>query len=137
MSTSLCRVFVYGTLKRGQCRERSWPHEPVCVDYAVIRADLYDLGAYPGIVPGDGLVRGELWQLRPEHMRQTLSVLDEVEGFEQQEDDLFVRRVVSCMLEDGEALSAWTYYYARVTELRDADRIPSNERGWSSWPESD
>lgn len=130
----LCRFFVYGTLKRGQCREKCWPHPPLRVDLAVIRATLYDLGAYPGIVPGDGLVRGELWELRPEHLPETMRVLDEVEGFAQRDDDLFERRQVNCTLDDGREIQAWTYYYARVAVLREVARIRSGVSGWSNWP---
>jgi gamma-glutamylcyclotransferase (GGCT)/AIG2-like uncharacterized protein YtfP len=132
--TDLCRFFVYGTLKRGQCREKCWPHPPLRVDPAVIRATLYDLGAYPGIVPGDGLARGEVWELRSEHLPATLRVLDSVEGFAERDDDLFVRRVVECTLDDGRTIDAWAYYYARVGALREADRLGEGVRGWSNWP---
>jgi gamma-glutamylcyclotransferase (GGCT)/AIG2-like uncharacterized protein YtfP len=133
----LCRFFVYGTLKRGQCREKCWPYRPLRVEPAVIRATLYDMGAYPGIVPGDGLVRGEVWELRHEHLPATLRVLDSVEGFAERDDDLFVRRVVECRLDDGRTIEAWAYYYARVAAVREADRLGDGVRGWSSWPATD
>lgn len=114
---NLCRLFVYGTLKRGQCRERCWPHPPLRVDPAVIGATLIELGDYPGVIAGDGLVRGELWELRPEDMQQTLRVLDEVEGYAGHGDDLFVRRIVHCTLEDGRQLTAWAYFYNRLDDL--------------------
>jgi gamma-glutamylcyclotransferase (GGCT)/AIG2-like uncharacterized protein YtfP len=134
MNASGNHLFVYGTLMRGQCREKCWPYPPLRVDPAMIRATLYDLGAYPAIADGTGLVRGEVWELRPEHMTETLRVLDRVEGFAQRDDDLFVRRVVDCKLDDGRELQAWTYYYARLAELSEKDRIPSGPNGWSSWP---
>lgn len=48
-------LFVYGTLKRGQCRETMWPRPPVSVRPAFIRGRLYDLGPYPAIWCGDCL----------------------------------------------------------------------------------
>jgi len=89
----------------------------VRVDPAVIRATLIDLGDYPGVIAGDGLVRGELRELRPEDMQQTLRVLDEVEGYGGHGDDLFVRRIVHCTLEDGRQHTAWAYFYNRFDEL--------------------
>jgi gamma-glutamylcyclotransferase (GGCT)/AIG2-like uncharacterized protein YtfP len=125
--------FVYGTLMRGQCREKCWPHPPMRVEAAVIQAALYDLHDYPAIAKGTGVVRGEVWELRPEHMAETLRVLDEVEGFAQREDDLFVRRMVYCKLDDGRELQAWAYYYARRAKLREKDHIPGGPTGWSGW----
>src|SRR5687767_9038822 len=109
---SIHRIFVYGTLQRGECRERCWPHAPLRIDEAVIRAALYDLGPYPAIGPGDELVRGELWEIAPDQLEETLRVLDEVEGYTQLGHDLYVRRLVACQLGDGRELSAWTYYFA-------------------------
>ena len=125
--------FVYGTLMRGQCREKCWPHAPVCVEPALIRATLYDLGDYPAIAEGPGLVRGEVWELHREHMAETFRVLDEIEGFAQQEDDLFLRRMVDCKLGDGRELQAWAYYYARPAKLSEKDRIADGPTGASSW----
>ena len=44
MSTCCHNVFVYGTLMRGELRERCWPHQPLCVIPACVRGLLYDLG---------------------------------------------------------------------------------------------
>jgi len=126
-------IFVYGTLMRGQCREKCWPHPPLRVAEGVIRARLYDLGAYPAIVEGDDLVRGEVWEMRPEHVEQTLETLDEVEGHAKLSDDLYVRRLVRCQLDEGKDVSAWTYFYALPLQLDEARRIPTGKSGWSCW----
>jgi len=73
--------FVYGTLKRGECRESCWPASPLRVQAAWIRGSLVDLGSYPGLVPGDDWVRGELWQIDATDEAQTLEVLDAIEGY--------------------------------------------------------
>lgn len=130
----LRHLFVYGTLMRGQCRARHWPLPPVRIDPATIRAALYDLGAYPGIAEGNELVRGEVWELRPEDMAGTLRVLDAVEGHAKRDDDLYVRRAVRCHLYDGQEVFAWTYFYARPAELSESRRMPAGPGGWSCWP---
>jgi gamma-glutamylcyclotransferase (GGCT)/AIG2-like uncharacterized protein YtfP len=126
-------LFAYGTLMRGQSRERYWPHAPVRIDRAVIRAALYDLGPYPAIGPGDDLVRGEVWQIRPDQIVDTLGALDEVEGFAGSEDDLYVRRLVHSQLDDGRRLLAWTYYYANLPQLNESRRIAVGPHGWCDW----
>jgi gamma-glutamylcyclotransferase (GGCT)/AIG2-like uncharacterized protein YtfP len=64
-------LFVYGTLKRGESREKKWPFPPVKVLPATTRAALYDLGPYPAIGPGDDTIVGELWFLREEDVAET------------------------------------------------------------------
>jgi gamma-glutamylcyclotransferase (GGCT)/AIG2-like uncharacterized protein YtfP len=118
-------VFVYGTLMRGECRQRCWPHEPVRVDQAAIRAALYDLGPYPAIGPGDEPVPGELWEIAPEDLEETLRVLDRVEGYGELGQDLYVRRLVTCETSDGRRVPAWTYYFGDESRLAAAPRIPS------------
>ncbi len=45
--------------------------------YAFLHANLYDLGPYPAIGPGHGKVYGEIYEVN----EQTLSILDQIEGF--------------------------------------------------------
>lgn len=104
------RVFVYGTLKRG---ERNYP----LVEKRVVKVlpgyvegyRLFHLAEgpgrpypYPGMVPGEGRVYGEVLFL-PE---EALSLLDELE-----EEGVEYRRV-RVPVETGEGpLLAWTYLY--------------------------
>jgi gamma-glutamylcyclotransferase (GGCT)/AIG2-like uncharacterized protein YtfP len=69
-------VFVYGTLKRGQVRERSWPRQPLAVEPAWTLGRLFDLGPYPGLLAGTDRVLGELWRFAAEDLPETLRVLD-------------------------------------------------------------
>jgi gamma-glutamylcyclotransferase (GGCT)/AIG2-like uncharacterized protein YtfP len=128
-------IFVYGTLQRGQCRERCWPHPPLRVDAATIHAALYDLGPYPAIGPGDDVVRGEVWEISAEHLAATLQALDDVEGYSQLGDDLYVRRLVQCRLEDGREIAAWTYYYGNASRLAQHQLVPPNSAGEVLWRE--
>ncbi len=137
MAAEVSYVFVYGTLKRGQIRERMWPRPPVRVFNATTRGTLFDLGEYPAMTAGTDLIEGEVWQLAAEDMEATLHVLDQIEDYRDAPDDLYKRVVVECEL-DGEetgevkeSVKAFTYHYAAA--LRDAWRIPTIS-GRCSWP---
>ncbi len=125
-------IFVYGTLQRGECRETCWPHSPDRVVRATTKAALYDLGAYPGIVPGTDTVQGELWFVATEHLADTLQVLDAVEGYQPgQGNSLYTREVVTCHDGMGQPQRAYTYIYARP--LANHRRIAADAQGQCRW----
>ncbi|WP_022799053.1 gamma-glutamylcyclotransferase family protein [Thermus islandicus] len=115
------RVFVYGTLKRGQ------RNHPLVVPYlhrvlpgSVAGFRLYHLGAgerrpyaYPAMVPGEGRVYGEVLFLSP----QALPLLDALE-----EEGVEYRRVRVWVETPEGRLSAWTYLY--LAELEGARPLP-------------
>lgn len=111
--------FVYGTLKRGECREGCWPIAPRVVLPAYVRGQLYDLGPYPGLLgesandDGDW-VRGELWQVEGEAaVVRTLEVLDAIEGYRAKEDA-------------GEYLRKQVFAYVRPQGARSSSGNPSH-----------
>ncbi len=99
-ATMITDLFVYGTLKRGECRESMWPRKPICIREGFILARLYDLGPYPAIrveesgdPDDDSLrvdkldwVRGELWSFSLEDVAPTITILDEIEQTNQHGD---------------------------------------------------
>lgn len=127
-------VFVYGTLKRGECRAKFWPHQPIAVESATIRGRLYDLGPYPALGPGDDTIRGEAWRLAAEHMLETLRILDEVEGATQLGSAYYRRIIVTCNTDDGASLQAFAYEFADLSRLRAAQIISPNQHRECSWP---
>jgi gamma-glutamylcyclotransferase (GGCT)/AIG2-like uncharacterized protein YtfP len=110
-------LFVYGTLKRGHCREGllgETRHEP-----ATIRGELIDLGAYPGLRAGSTMVHGELHRPRSGQLPSLLDRLDPVEDFEgwhAVDRSMYHRAIVQAETTSGPQL-AWTYRY-RGTEER-------------------
>jgi gamma-glutamylcyclotransferase (GGCT)/AIG2-like uncharacterized protein YtfP len=126
-------VFVYGTLKRGEFRERCWPRPPISIELATTGGALYDLGPYPALVAGDDTVAGELWQIAPDDIEETLVALDRVEGFAGTSDDLYRRVIVECQTAAG-STRAWTYQLASVAALHTARRILPNDRRLCVWP---
>lgn len=127
-------IFVYGTLQRGEERAHHWPHAPLSIVMAEIRAELWHLGTYPAIIAGNDRVVGELWQLRPNEMERTLAVLDEVECYGQEGVDLYVRRAVECLTQTGEKIAAYTYYLADEAAARSCQYIGPGKDGLCRWP---
>jgi gamma-glutamylcyclotransferase (GGCT)/AIG2-like uncharacterized protein YtfP len=130
--TDPCAVFVYGTLKRGQSREKCWPRKPVSIEAATLRGALFDLGPYPGLAEGKDWVAGELWQFTTNDMSVTLAALDEIEGYRSREDDEYRRVIIECTV-DRKSVAAWAYRYARSAALTTARRIRPNPQGICQW----
>ncbi len=112
-------VFVYGTLKRGFCLHK-YLHGSRFVGEALLEGfKMYDLGSYPGIIPGQGLVWGEVYQVPP----GVLALLDEIED----EGEEYERRLVWVRLKGGGALEAFVYVYK--DDVSGAQEVPSGK--WS------
>ena len=126
-------IFVYGTLQRGQVRERSWPRPPISIESATAGGALYDLGEYPALVPGDDTVGGELWHIAASDIAVTLAALDRVEGYAKGPDDLYRRVIVVCQAASGGSVPAWTYQLAQIDLLQSARRIVPNQGGVCIW----
>lgn len=102
------RVAVYGTLMQGQGGQElaGVAGGMTYLGPCQLRGDLYDLGEYPGLVEGDGWIRGEVFSLRD---RSVLQRLDAYEGcVEGNPSSLFIRRSVHVA---GHEESCWVYYY--------------------------
>lgn len=83
-----CHLFVYGTLRSNQ------PNAPrlggaTPLGWATVSGKLLDLGDYPGLIEGEGVVIGELFLLPS----AALERIDDLEGFDplDPESSLFVR----------------------------------------------
>jgi len=72
-------VFVYGTLRIGQCNDINLKTPtPSFVGMAKVKGQLYSRGWYPGLrLGGDQWVEGEVYGISPELLLQ-LDVLEEV-----------------------------------------------------------
>lgn len=110
-------VFVYGTLRPGDIgyAEVGLDGRVEHLGPAQVAGTLYDLGDYPGAIPGEGgLIRGELLLPLDGHV---LSLLDEYEIYDpadpKSSEFLRLRGVTV-----GDGLSVWIYAYNRsVTDV--------------------
>ncbi len=133
MSQEHLPIFVYGTLKRGEVRERMWPRQATMIELATTRGRLFDLGPYPALCDGDDLIAGELWHVNAEHLAVTLDALDEIECYGKDDVDLYVRRIVECRTSDGHVRRAYTYFFADPSLLKDRQRMMPNAAGVCLW----
>lgn len=134
---SIDAVFVYGTLKRGQCRESDWPADPLAVTECWIRGDLHGRDDYPALVPGECRVVGELWIHKAESMPLVLDVLDAIEGTHGNASlDLYHRHVVDVFSNQGQLIRrAYTYFYNRDPLPARFAAVPIID-GVQTWPRS-
>ena len=117
-------LFVYGTLMSGQNRfnqlepyVRSWTK-------GWTKGQLHHLGSFPGLKLGEGVVHGELIEMRD--VEQCLERTDQIEGFRGfgHQDSFYERTIVQVQTEQG-LVWAWTYVYAQDV---DADSIIEDGR---------
>ena len=117
------RVFVYGTLLTGESNHDHYLKDEWLEGKAVISGyDMYDLGAYPGIVEGKGRVKGELYRVG----KEVLKNLDRLEG----EGSLYIRRSELVTKENGEAIAAFVYVYNNSIE--GMEWIPEADQPYSA-----
>lgn len=116
-------LFVYGSLRR----DGAGSHHPLLsrarfAGAATVGGVLYQVDWYPGLVPnGEGIVRGELYELPLPDVDRMLRSLDDYEG------GGFVRRKVGATLDGAAPLDAWTYTY--VGPVHALERIASGDFG--------
>lgn len=113
------QLFVYGSLLRGMSLSF---HLKGCrfIGPAWVHADLFFLGFYPGIISGEQVVFGELYDV-PDRI---LPGIDEVEEFyeDNSEASLYLRKpIIATRFADGAKVEAFAYYYNR--ENSDKPRI--------------
>lgn len=109
-ATNTDYVAVYGSLRKGLALEDTPPElSDMLIDRGpcLIRGSLYDLGDYPGLKPGDGTVKGELYEICDP---KALKLLDEYERYDalKPESSLYLRRCVRLI---EPACDSWTYVF--------------------------
>lgn len=136
---NLNHVFVYGTLKRGECRERCWPLPPYAVQSAWTLGELFDTGPYPALLLGSDCVAGELWSYRTADISHVQDALDIVEGTNQPGvPNQYDRVPITAYLLDGTPVLAEVYVYAMREDIPTFVRIPPwliwQQEQYAAWP---
>ena len=102
------RVFVYGTLRKGDCRFGIPSLVGVLHEEAELKGfDMLSInGSFPGLVSGEGTVKGEV------HVFETFAELDRIEGFSEDRlgQSLYLRETVTVSTPEGN-MEASTYVF--------------------------
>ena len=124
MDDMTTNLFVYGTLMPGETNYRQI--EDLVIDHkkGTIEGDLVDLGAFPSLLPGDGIVKGVMLQMDA----QALKTTDNIEGYHpERRHSLYVRKEVSVRFEGGQEAVAWTYFFGSQESISDCPRLVIGE----------
>jgi gamma-glutamylcyclotransferase (GGCT)/AIG2-like uncharacterized protein YtfP len=115
-------LFIYGTLLPGLRLER----EMTGAEYlgaAQVRGDLYDIGTYPGLVAGAGLVSGEIYRVSTEHLLRLDSVEEVVAN--NPAASLYWRERIKVEKGAYTGESVWVYRYNKPTDR--LKRVPDGD----------
>ena len=129
-------VFVYGTLKRGQCRENLWPAKPLSVRQASVAGELYDRDDYPAMKRGDDRILGEIWEFDSSTIQRVVETLDQIECTQgNSPDDLYHRHQLDATChKTGEQIRCVAYFYVRNPVDDGFVKLDPDENGHVQWP---
>jgi gamma-glutamylcyclotransferase (GGCT)/AIG2-like uncharacterized protein YtfP len=119
-------LFVYGTLRGdlGHHAAALLARRAYAVGPGRLRGRLYDLGEYPAAVPSPDpahRVRGLVYRMEVGLSEVLLADLDRYEGA------AYRRELARVVLDDGQSVLAWVYFYARTPPP--GSTIPSGDYG--------
>jgi len=100
-------VFVYGTLKKGQCREQSMNEISLGSKDEKVTAKMYNIGEFPAITLEKGEVLGEIHRVKKE--QESLESLDQIEGFVGYDKSSLYNRI---LINSSQGM-CWTYVWNR------------------------
>lgn len=106
------KFFVYGTLKDGGHFASDFDEFREKTEVAELKGyDLFNLGWFPGIIPGNGKVVGELHEYK--NHDEVQEKMDRIEGYNpnNEEDSLYLRKEASVTTESGEKTDATIYVF--------------------------
>jgi len=113
-------VFVYGTLMRWQSNHSAVEHLLDRAQAATVTGfDLFDLGWFPGMKKGIGVVHGEMLTFTGDNADEALRVMDRIEGVPR-----LYRRVKTQVRVGDETHEAYTYLINNATRC---PRIPDGK----------
>lgn len=102
--------FVYGTLKVGGVFAERFNTYRLSSEKATLHdMSLYNLGWFPGILPGTGSVIGEVHEYKDPDI--VLRHMDRIEGYSGNKNDLFTRECRTVITEAGKEIEAVVYIY--------------------------
>lgn len=101
------------------------------VGTCLLPGDLYDHGPFPAMVKGETQTHAVLWRVvdeRPIAMKALLFEFDRIESYYADDPimSLYLREPVEAILDTGETVVTWTYYWnTRALGLHSLTRVES------------
>lgn len=116
-------LFVYGTLRPclAGLEQQRLIAELAVAGPATVPGVLYDIGPYPALVDGRGIVYGDLLIIATDGQLALLDAYEETGG----DNPLYQRELTVATRPDGTSVAAWTYCYRQ--SLHNAVVIPSGD----------
>lgn len=108
------RVFVYGTLMRGETNNHYMQNSNFIVRTTIEGYQMYDVGWYPAIIKGNNRVPGELYEVPAEDM----PLIDMLEG----EGQLYAKKTIKITDINGNISFAFVYVY--LLDCSELEKIP-------------
>jgi len=109
-------VFVYGTLKKNKGANHFLSNAKFLGEGVIQGYEMYIVSYFPGIVKGNGKVRGEVYEVDEE----ILEMLDEYEGVPY----LYERIKETVKLDNGKEIEAYLYLYKG--DISSLEKAPTN-----------
>jgi len=106
-------LFIYGTLMPG-LRLEAEMHGARFVGAAQVPGRLVDVGRYPGLLPGEGLVTGEVYEVDDAHLAR-LDVVEDMEPGDRAASQYW-REVVTVVGGPLQGQPVQTYVYNRLAD---------------------
>ncbi len=120
MSDIAINLFVYGTLMPGETNFSQIEDLVISKTSGTIDGVLVDCGAYPALIPGEGIVKGIL--LKVSH--EAIAITDQIEGcMSDRKRSLYLREEITVRTGDNHLITAWTYLYAKPESLANHPRL--------------
>ena len=130
------KIFVYGSLRSDMFNyERLLKGKVSKVYKGEIRGNLFHLDnkGYPAVIPGDGIIKGEIMELKD--FKKSLIELDDLENYTEDNNINceYLRKEVVVILEDGSKQNAYYYEYNPKAKINSEDKLITVPSG--NWKE--
>lgn len=134
----LIRVFVYGTLKPGECNyDRYCNGKVITAQEAIAHGQLFHLSrrGYPGMIAGEGTVRGVVLSFQDPNLLKTLDVLEDYDPNRSAEANEYNRQQIEVFNAAGESMGLVWAYIMRPQRVIRLGGVFLPEGVWNSKPQ--
>jgi gamma-glutamylcyclotransferase (GGCT)/AIG2-like uncharacterized protein YtfP len=122
MKNDIIRLFVFGNLKKGKQNHNFMEDSNYIGKGSVSGFDMYDLGSFPALIRGEGVVSGEVYEVDTKLLKK----LDQLEG----NNSLNKRTKTLILMDDKKELECEMYILLDRCMARDDKKIDGKLIKW-------